>query len=213
MYSSVASSRRYYPGLGVAPVMAVATIASIEKKLSDVFGGKALRERYGRHAQEVLDHYNAAISNRDTSALQWLYDRSGAGDAIAVKNGVAQVMDKSKGKGWHPSEFGGGLVISNVYADGFRTLTWEYYQDAAQQLGVPEGPKGRGVQSGVRLNNIDTPVYKATNVAPIVTLTPASSQPQSQQASIFGMDLGNLSPVVLLAPLGLLALSFLLRDR
>ena len=196
-----------YVGLG-NPVAAVATIVSIEKKLANLFGHAT--ETLLKHGKEVIAKYNAALPpTSDPVALQWLFEKSGGLDAV----GVNINFNKYTGKGWKPKDFFGAYLAQTfIYAMGFRTLTYDYYADAAAQNAKPVIAPG-AFGHNVRLNNIETPTYIPTNKAPLLVLEhPVVPPPSSgiKSASLLGMDLG--SPTTL-ASLGFIALAFILRER
>jgi hypothetical protein len=197
-----------YVGLG-NPVAVAGTVMQVEKKLAYIFGGKQFKERIGKYATAIATNYQKALAG-DSTALDWLYTKSGGYDT--QKKGKNISDQYTKGKGWTLKEVGGGtLMVAMIYAGGLRRATYEYYQDAATKLGVTVKPAGESLNVAARLNNIETPVYEPTNAAPILTLQkPPVTAPTTQQASLFGLDVG--SPT-LLASLGLIALAFILRER
>lgn len=190
-------------GLGIAPA-AISIGVAIGQKIAKLLGGH-LTANVQRIAGQISDNYQAAL-NGDAGALEWLYTKSGGHDT----DNKLKVLEN--GSGWRISDVGGGLQVGVIYASGLRRATYEYYTDAAAKTRVPIQKAGIGAE-WFRLNNISTPTYAATNKTPLMTIAPPQAQPEPQrsQASLFGMDFSN--PMTTLAPLGLIALAFVFRER
>lgn len=197
------TASRGYPGLGIAPVIAVKIGVDVGQKIAQALGGH-LTANQQKHAQEVVDHYAAAV-NGDSSALQWLYEKSGGLDPT----GVNINFNKYTGRGWKPQDFQGNLQGAMLATLAFRSLTYDYYVDAASKAGAQVGQRGAGAISGESKLVNTAKMYLPT----VATLTQqqAAQQPKTQQASLFGLDLSN--PMTLLAPIGLLAAAFIFKDR
>lgn len=191
-----------YTGLGIEPVAAASIAMQVSSKIGSLLGG-TLSANVKLHSDELAAHYSAAL-NGDSTALQWLYEKSGGLDSGSIN------FNNYTGKGWAPKDFQGSLASALIYAVGFRRATYEYYMDAAAKAGQPVLASGTGANM-VRLNNVDTPTYQSTNPVKLLTVAPPPIHaPEVQRASLFGMDVG--SPATL-ASLGFIALAFILRDR
>lgn len=190
-----------YTGLGIAPAIPIAI--EVGQKISSLLGGH-MTANLQRITGLIATNYSAALAG-DRSALQWLYDKSGAADTGNIN------FNTYTGKGWTPKDIGGSsLMVMFQYAMGLRSATYDYYVDAAQKLGEEVLASPNKLNTVVKLNNIDTPLRTGSAPTKLLTVAAPAPAPQVKQAGLLGMDLS--SPTVL-ASLGFVVLALILREK